>query len=52
MSCNFQPVERPGLYVMVFLTMLNSCDASDEASKANRELKRIADAVITQAVKP
>lgn len=33
---------RPGLYIMVFLTLLNSCDASDNAHKL---LKKMTDAV-------
>jgi hypothetical protein len=36
-------VERPGLYVMVFFCLLNSCSASDSAREAKQELKRIAD---------
>ena len=40
--------DRTGLYIMVFFCLLNSCSASEEASKAAKELKRIADAVIEQ----
>lgn len=41
--------ERPGLYVMVFLGMLGSCSADNQATQANKELKRIADAVKQQS---
>lgn len=37
--------DRTGLYIMVFLTLLNSCEAGDQARKANEALKKIADAV-------
>lgn len=40
--------DRSGLYIMVFVTMLNSCSASTDAEKAVKELKRIADAVALQ----
>lgn len=39
-----QGTERPGLYVMVFIAMLNSCDANDNARRANEALKKIAEA--------
>lgn len=42
--------DRTGLYIMVFFCLLNSCSASENAEKAAKELKRIADAVIAQKV--
>jgi hypothetical protein len=36
---------RPGLYVLVFLILLNSCDAADKANQSVNALKRIADSV-------
>jgi hypothetical protein len=44
--------DRTGLYVMVFITMLNSCDASTDAKKAADALKRIADAIPAAAARP
>lgn len=43
-----EPVSRPGLYIMVFFCLLNSCSADEHATKAAKELKRIADAVVQQ----
>jgi hypothetical protein len=40
-----QGTSRPGLYVMVFLALMNSCDAATEARRAGEALKRIADTV-------
>ena len=28
-ECKYKPVERIGLYIMVFITMINSCNAID-----------------------
>lgn len=38
-------VDRTGLYIMVFLTLLSSCSAATDARRANEALKRISDAV-------
>jgi hypothetical protein len=38
-------MSRPGLYLLVFFCLLNSCSASHEASEDNLALKKIADAV-------
>jgi hypothetical protein len=43
---------RTGLYVMVFITMLNSCDASTDAKKTADALKRIADAIPAASARP
>jgi len=47
MADTVERVERPGLYIMVFFTLLNSCAAESVATKHNDELRRIADAVCT-----
>lgn len=36
---------RAGLYIMVLITVLNSCDASTEAKRAREEAQRSADAL-------
>ncbi len=40
--------DRTGLYILVFVTLLNSCDASVKSDQAVKELKLIADAVQKQ----
>lgn len=35
--------DRTGLYIMVFLTMMNSCSASIDADKAVKTLKQLSD---------
>ena len=32
-KCRHKSTERPGLYVLVFLALLNSCDANEKAGK-------------------
>jgi hypothetical protein len=41
---------RPFLYILVFLAVLNSCDASNEARRTADNLKRISDLI--EAPKP
>jgi len=47
-KCKFKAVSRPGLYIMVFLTMMNTCDISyfrfdveKEFKKLNKRIERI-----------
>jgi hypothetical protein len=37
--------ERPGLYIMVFVTMVASCEAADKSNKAEKALEQIAKTV-------
>ena len=30
MNCHYKPVERAGLYIMVFFTLLNSCTTNTQ----------------------
>lgn len=36
-------MERPGLYIMVFIILVNSCDTNHEAAEAHRLVKDIAE---------
>lgn len=43
MECKYQPVERVGLYVMVFFVLLNTCSipSKDDIKKINEKLTEI-----------
>jgi len=44
-----EPVSRPGLYVMVFVAMLNSCDANTNSKQAIDEVQKLPKQVSSNA---
>ena len=32
-ECKYKPIERPGLYIMVLIAMLNTCSISDSVNR-------------------
>lgn len=40
-TCKYRPVERLGLYIMVFLILMGSCDIQDRQTAILRKLTKI-----------
>lgn len=41
MECNYRPVERAGLYIMVFIILLSTCDISTYHKKVMEKFKDV-----------
>ena len=41
MDCKYQPIERVGLYIMVFLILLQTCDIDSNYNDVIERLDRI-----------
>ena len=53
MECNYKPVERTGLYIMVFLILtLGPCGTSKRLNKINDRLDNIEQQIDNKAVEP
>jgi len=41
MECNYKRTDRSGLYIMVFIPMIGSCQSSDKLDKQNKKIEKL-----------